>query len=152
MGSMMPYHPIDHDLGMRSVLSRYTHFWCFVDLMHLLILSVLISQCLLAHLSTKIPFRGNVPRRGMPPCRMQVPLPDTHLRPLSTPLLWPLQAMRAVHSCLHYHPREQRPSVSTAAQIPPARIIVITFVYIHMFYVLSGVLLDPSLLHGPQVQ
>jgi nucleoside-diphosphate-sugar epimerase len=33
--------------------------------MHLLILSVLVSRCLLAHLPTKIPFRGNVPRRGM---------------------------------------------------------------------------------------
>ncbi len=60
----MPYHPIDHDPGMCSVLSRYTHFWCFVNLMHLLILSVLISQCLLAHLSTKIPFCGNVPHCG----------------------------------------------------------------------------------------
>src|SRR5258707_1848919 len=105
MGSMMPYHPIDHDLGMRSVLSRYTHFWCFVDLMHLLILSVL-SQCLLAHLSTKIPFCGNVPYCGMGMCWMPVPLLDTHLQPLSTPLLWPLQAMRAVHSHLHYHAQE----------------------------------------------
>ena len=85
-------------------------------------------------------------------CWMQVPLLDTHLWPLSTPLPWPLQATRAVHSHLHYHPQEQCLSVSTAAQIPPTCIIIITFVYIHMFYVLSGVLLDPSLLYSPQFQ
>jgi len=77
-GSMMPYHPVDH----HHALPRYAHFWCFVDPTHLLILSVLVSRYLLAHLPTKIPFRGSMPRHGMPPCWTQVPLPDTRLRAL----------------------------------------------------------------------
>jgi hypothetical protein len=77
-GPMMSYHPVDH----HHALPRYAHIWFLVCGRCLPTISLLcLTKPSLAHPLTKIPFHGSIPRRGMPPCSTQVPLPNTHLPP-----------------------------------------------------------------------
>ncbi len=104
MGSMMPYHPVDHHHALGAPI---------LDLF-------------------EPPWHGLSEQRGQ------------YIRASSTTPESSSTSPQSLSWC--------RPSVSTAAQMPPTRIVVITFVYIHTFYFLSGVLLVPSLFHSRQVQ